>query len=99
MLSMNYSEQASRLNRLENLPNRMALPRLRGHSDKGDNAVVEKANYPVHVRFGERPTRPMIIPWRRTSCRGPFHVSKPNEVWATDITYIRTWEGGCTWRS
>jgi putative transposase len=28
-----------------------------------------------------------------------FTVSKPNEAWVTDITYIRTWQGGSTWPS
>ena len=25
-----------------------------------------------------------------------FTVSRPNEAWVTDITYIRTWQVGCT---
>ena len=26
-----------------------------------------------------------------------FDVMEPNKVWVTDITYIRTYEGGCIW--
>lgn len=26
-----------------------------------------------------------------------FELAEPSEVWATDITYIRTHEGGCIW--
>jgi len=27
-----------------------------------------------------------------------FNPSTVNRLWAADITYIRTWRGGCTWR-
>ena len=28
-----------------------------------------------------------------------FTATRPNKAWVTDITYIRTWQAGSTWRS
>jgi putative transposase len=27
-----------------------------------------------------------------------FRPGTPNVLWIADVTYLRTWEGGCTWR-
>ncbi|MEW8117145.1 MAG: IS3 family transposase [Candidatus Thiodiazotropha sp.] len=63
----------------------------------GKNRVARlmKANQIKAIRDYKRPGviygRPAVIaPNRLNQC---FTIDRPNAIWATDITYIRTWEG------
>lgn len=38
------------------------------------------------------------LPVSETLLKQNFYASGPNQKWAGDITYLRTDEGGCTWR-
>ncbi len=57
-------------------------------------SVRKRRRYKVTTRSSHRyPVSPNLI-------QGCFQTAKPNLVWVSDITYIKTMEGwGCTWRS
>jgi putative transposase len=48
----------------------------------------------VHGYRVPRPTRGITPPWYPIPCNAVLQVQRPNKVWVSDITYVRTWEAG-----
>ncbi len=58
-----------------------------------NNGIAAVRGYKKHKSYGRG--RPQIVPPNHLNRE--FVVNTPDTLWVTDITYIRTWQGGYIW--